>query len=150
MNDEYFMKVAMEDAKINGHRFGAIIVKNNEIIAKAGKMPKGDPRFHAETHVILEACEKLKTRNLKNCTLYSTCEPCPMCFYMAWITNISRIVYGATIQDAIKLGFPQIKVTANFLNRRGGNKIELKEKFLRDECLKLLKMSCARTPLKGH
>jgi len=139
MNDEYFMKIAMEDAKLNGHHFGAIVVKDNEIIAKAGKMPRGDPRFHAETHVILEACEKLKTRNLENCTIYSTCEPCPMCFYMAWITNVSKIVYGATIQDCIKLGIPQIKVTAKFLNERGGNKIELKEGILRDECLKLLK-----------
>jgi len=139
MNEEYFMKIAVEDAKINGHHFGAIVVKNGEIIAKGGKMPKGDPRYHAETHAILEACEKLKTRNLKNCTLYSTCEPCPMCFYMAWITNISKIVYGATIQDCIKLGIPQVKVTAKFLNERGGNKIELKEGILGDECLKLLK-----------
>jgi len=139
MNDEYFIKVAIENAKLKGHHFGAIIVKNNEIIAKAGKRPKGDPRFHAETNVILKACERLKTRNLKNCTLYSTCEPCPMCFYMAWITNISKIVYGATIRDANKLGFPQIRVTAEFLNKRGGDKIELKGKFLRDECLKLIK-----------
>jgi len=139
MNDEYFMKVVIENTKLNGHHFGAIIVKNNEIIAKAGKMPKGDPRFHAETYVILEACERLKTRNLKNCTLYSICEPCPMCFYMAWITSISKIVYGATIRDAIKRGFPEIRVTAEFLNRRSDNKIELKGKFLRDECLNLLK-----------
>lgn len=139
MNDESFMKVAIENTKLSGHHFGAIIVKNNKIIAKAGKMPKGDPRFHAEIHVILKACERLKTRNLKNCTLYSICEPCPMCFYMAWITNISKIVYGATLRDASKLGFPQIRVTAEFLNKRGGDKIELKGKILRDECLKLLK-----------
>jgi tRNA(Arg) A34 adenosine deaminase TadA len=139
MNDEYFMKVAVEDAKLNGHHFGAIIVKNNEIIAKGGKMPKGNPRFHAETYAIWEACEKLKTRDLKNCTLYSTCEPCPMCFYMAWITNISRIVYGATIQDCIRLGISEIRVTVKFLNKRGGNRIELKGRILRNECLRLLK-----------
>lgn len=138
MNCEYFMSVAIEDAKLNGHHFGAIIVKKSEIIAKAGKMPRGDPRFHAETQVILEACEKLRTRNLTNCTLYSTCEPCPMCFYMAWVTNVSEIVYGATIRDCIKLGIPEIRVTAKFLNKRGGNKIELKEKVLREDCLKLL------------
>lgn len=141
MNDEYFMKVAVEDAKLNGHYFGAIIVKNNEIIAKGGKMPKSDPRFHAEIHAILEACEKLKTRDLKDCTLYSTCEPCPMCFYMAWITNMSRIVYGATIRDCIGIGILQIRVTAKFLNKRGGNRIELKGRILRDECLRLLKGS---------
>jgi tRNA(Arg) A34 adenosine deaminase TadA len=141
MNDEHFMNCAIEDAKLNGHRFGAIITKNNEIIAKGGKMPKGDPRFHAEIHAILEACEKLKTRDLKNCTLYATCEPCPMCYYMAWITNISRIVYGATIQDCIKIGIAQIKVTANFLNKRGSNRIELEGRILREKCLRLLKGS---------
>lgn len=139
MNDEYFMKAAIEDAKLNGHHFGAIVVKDNEIVAKGGKMPKDDPRFHAETQAMLEACEKLKTRILENCTLYSTCEPCPMCFYIAWVTNISKIVYGVAIQDAIKLGIPEIGVTAEFLNKRGGNRIELKENFLREECLKLLK-----------
>lgn len=139
MNDEYFMKVAIKDAKLNGHHFGAIIVKNNKVIAKGGKMPKGDPRFHAETHAISEAFENLNTRQLENCTLYSTCEPCPMCFYLAWKSNVPKIVYGATIQDSIKLGFQEIKVTAKFLNGRCGNKIELKEKFLREECLKLLK-----------
>ena len=129
MNDESFMKVAIENAKLNEHHFGAIIVKNNEIIAKAGKMPKGDPGFHAETHVILEACEKLRTRNLQNCTLYSTCEPCPMCFYMAWVTNVSKIVYGATIQDCIKLGIPEIRVTANFLNKKRGQQNRTREEI---------------------
>ena len=138
MNCEYFMRVAIEDAKRNGHHFGAVVVKNNEIIAKAGKMPKGDSRFHAETHAILEACEKLRTRNLENCILYSTCEPCPMCFYMAWVTKVSKIVYGATIRDCIELGIPEIRVTAEFLNKRGGNKIELKKGVLAEDCLKLL------------
>jgi len=139
LDDEYFMKQAIGDAKKYGLRFGAVVVKNNKIIAKAGKRPKGDARFHAETQAILKACKKLKTKTLKGCTLYTTCEPCPMCFYMAWITNISKIVYGATLRDSIKFGFPEIKVTAEFLNKRGGNKIKLKKKVLRMECLKLFK-----------
>ncbi|RLF62433.1 MAG: nucleoside deaminase, partial [Thermoplasmata archaeon] len=134
MNNEFFMKKAIEDAKAHGHHFGAVIVKDNKIIAKAGKRPRGDARFHAETQAILKACKKLKTRTLKGCILYATCEPCPMCFYMAWITNISKIVYGATLQDSIKYGFPEIEVTAKFLNERSGNKIELKDSFMRDEC----------------
>ena len=139
MNEKDFMKIAVEDAKKHGLHFGAVVVKSNKIIAKAGRRPRGDARFHAETQAILKACKKLKTKTLKGCTLYATCEPCPMCFYMAWITNISKIVYGATLQDAVKFGFPEINVTAEFLNRRSGNKIKLKKKFMREECLELFK-----------
>jgi len=139
MKDEYFMKEAIKDAKKHRLHFGAVVVKNNKIIAKAGKRPRGDARFHAETQAILKACKKLKTKTLEGYTLYATCEPCPMCFYMAWITNISKIVYGATLQDSIKYGFPEIKVTAKFLNNKGGNKIKLNGPFMRKECLELFK-----------
>lgn len=59
-----------------------------------------------------------------------------MCFFMAWITGIKRIVYGATIKDASKTT-PQIKVSNKLLNKKGGNKIKLKGKFMRKECKKL-------------
>ena len=139
MTDEYFMKKAIEDAKAHGLHFGAVIVKDNKIIAKAGRRPKGDARFHAESQAILKACKKLKTKTLEGCTLYATCEPCPMCFYMAWITNISKIVYGATLQDAIKFGFPEIRISVELLNKRGGDKIKLKGKVMRSECLELFR-----------
>ena len=134
MNDESFMREAITDAKENDHRFGAIIVKDNKIISKAGKRPKSDARFHAETQAILNA-----GKNLSGCTLYSTCEPCPMFFYMAWITGISRLVYGATIDDSIAVGLSEIKISAKELNQKGDNKIKVEGNFLRDECLELLK-----------
>lgn len=138
-DDEYFMREAIKDARKHNHYYGAVIVKNNKIIARSGKRPVGDVRSHAETQAIIKACKKLKNRTLDNCLLYSTCEPCPMCFYMAWITNISKIVYGATIQDSIKFWPVEINISAKLLNKKGGNKIELKGKVLRDECFKLFK-----------
>lgn len=137
MKEESFMRSAIKDAKNNGHHFGAVVVKDSKIIAKAGKRPIGDPRYHAETQALLKATKKLDNRDLSGCTLYSTCEPCPMCFYMAWITHISTIVYGATLQDSIKFGFEEIDIGIDELNRKGGNRIKLKKGFLRDECLEL-------------
>ena len=136
MDDIYFMREAIKDARDNDHRFGAIIVKDGKIIAKSGKRPKSDARFHAETQVILNA-----GKNLTGCTLYSTCEPCPMCFYMIWVTGVSRLVYGATINDSIAVGLPEIKITVEELNKRGNNKVKIEGNFLRDECLELLKES---------
>lgn len=135
MNDKDFMRLAINDAKSTGHHFGALIVRKGRVIAKPLKRHKGDARFHAETKAILNACKKLKTKDLRGCTLYSTCEPCPMCFYMAWITGISKIVYGTTLQDSLNAGFPEINVSVNFLNRKSGNKIKLKGKVLRKEIL---------------
>lgn len=139
MKEEDLMRVAIKDAKKHGLHFGAVVVKDGKIIAKAGKRPRGDPRFHAETQALIKATNKLKNRNLKGYTLYTTCEPCPMCFYMAWITHISKIVYGATLEDSIKYGFEEINLGIDELNKKGGNRIKFQKEFLREECLELFK-----------
>lgn len=139
MKKEDFMIEAIKDAKKNEHHFGAVVVKKDKIISKAGKRPVGDARYHAESQAIIKATNKLKTRNLKGCTLYTTCEPCPMCFYMAWITNVSKIVFGASNNDSIKNGFKEIRITDKELNKCGGNRIKIEGRFMRDECLELFK-----------
>jgi len=133
------MREAIKDAKKNGHHFGAVVVKDGKIISKAGKRPIGDARFHAETQAILKATNKLKSKHLEGCTLYSTCEPCPMCFYMAWITHIKKIAYGASLQDSIKFGCEEIDVGIDELNRKGGDKVKIQKGFLREECLELFR-----------
>ncbi len=60
---------------------------------------------------------RLKTRDLTGGTLYSTCEPCPMCFYMAWITNVSEIVYGASLKDSIDFGFKELHLPTKEMNK---------------------------------
>lgn len=134
------MRLAIKDAKSYGLHFGAVVVKGNKLISKAGKRPKGDPRYHAETQALLKATKKLGVKELpKGCTLYSTCEPCVMCFYMAWITGVSKIVYGTTLQDSIDFGCHEIKIVTKDMNHKSGNKVKLKGKFLREECLELFK-----------
>jgi len=139
MKKEDFMREAIKDARKHRHHFGAVIVKGERILAKAGKRPVGDPRYHAESQAIIKATNKLKKLDLTGCTLYSTCEPCPMCFYQAWMMNIDSIVYGATVRDALKNGFHEIKIGIKGLNRKGGKRIKIKGKFLRKECLELFK-----------
>lgn len=138
MNEEDFMKEAIKDAKENGHRYGAVIVKEGKIISKSGNRPKKNVRYHAEIQAINNALENVKG-NFKGCTLYSTCEPCPMCFYNAWINGISKIIFGASIKDSINLGIEEIDITTKELNKRSGNKIEIKEGILKIECIKLLR-----------
>ncbi len=79
----------------------AAVVSNNEIISicrNTNKVDK-DPTAHAEINAIREAAKKMNNRHLENCTLFTTCEPCPMCFAAAWWAKISRIVYGMSISD---------------------------------------------------
>jgi guanine deaminase len=133
MNDAYFMREAIKDAQLYGHRFGAILVKNNKIIALSGNRPQSDPRFHAETQAILNA-----GKDLEGCTLYTTCEPCPMCFYMAWVTHVSRLVYGATLVDSLAAGFSEINLSVEELNNKVNNILEIKKGVLREECITLL------------
>jgi tRNA(Arg) A34 adenosine deaminase TadA len=99
MDDKKFMKIAIQEAKQSskvGEKtpFGAVIVKNNELISSAYNNVKKskDPTRHAEINAIRKACKKLKTHDLSGCTLYTTCEPCPMCFSASWWAKISKIM----------------------------------------------------------
>jgi tRNA(Arg) A34 adenosine deaminase TadA len=134
------MQAAIQDAQKNHHHFGAVIAKNGLIISKAGKRPVGNPLYHAESQAIIKATTKLKSKSLKGYTLYSTCEPCPMCFYLAFITNIDKIVFGASNKDAIKHGIKEIDITDKQLNAHcKDHKIKIESGFMRKECLELLK-----------
>ena len=98
--DEYYMNLAIKQAKKASKKgeipVGAIIVKNNKIIAKAynKKEIKKNAIKHAEILVISQACKKLKNWRLENCTIYVTMEPCMMCCGAIEQSRIKKIVYG--------------------------------------------------------
>ena len=106
--------------KGQGGPFGAVIVKNNKIIAKAHNtvVSGNDPTAHAEMNAIRKAAKKLKTCNLSDCELYSSCEPCPMCFSAIYWARIKKVYYVATRNDAAKAGFDD----ANFYEILSGKK----------------------------
>ena len=90
-----------------GGPFGAVIVRNGEIIAEGVNRvtSSNDPTAHAEVVAIRQACAKLGTFELKDCELYTSCEPCPMCLGAIYWARLSRIHYANTAADAAAIGF---------------------------------------------
>lgn len=112
MEKEY-MKKACDLASVSIKRgcgpFGAVIVKNGsqEIVGKGHNMVTllKDPTLHAEIVAIRDACSTLNDFKLEDCTLYTSCEPCPMCLSAAYWARIPTIYYGNTKTDAKNIGF---------------------------------------------
>ncbi|MBB3909349.1 tRNA adenosine(34) deaminase TadA [Anoxybacillus rupiensis] len=102
MNDEYYMQLAIEEAKkaekIGEVPIGAIIVKNGEIIASAHNLRETEQRAiaHAEILAIDQACEAMGSWRLEDATLYVTLEPCAMCAGAIVLSRIKRVVFGAS------------------------------------------------------
>ena len=90
-----------------GGPFGAVIVKDGKIIAEGVNQVTSthDPTAHAEVLAIRQACEKLGSFELKNCELYTSCEPCPMCLGAIYWARLARFYFANTAKDAAKIGF---------------------------------------------
>ena len=109
--DRKFMKMASDLASENidrgGGPFGAVIVKDGEVIAAAGNSVTldNDPTAHAEVNAIRKACSLTHNFKLDGCVVYSSCEPCPMCLSALYWAGVSRIYYGNTAADADNINF---------------------------------------------
>jgi len=102
------VKVAQENvATGRGGPFGAVIVKDGEIIARCGNEVLGtkDPTMHAEVNAIRQACAKLQHFELKDCIIYSSCEPCPMCLGAIYWARPKALFFAADRYTAAKHGF---------------------------------------------
>lgn len=141
MNDEYYIKRAIELSKKAKFPYGAVVVKDDKIIGEAssGDGESYDPTNHAETLAIRRACKNLKTSDLTNATIYSSCEPCFMCFGTIWWSNISKIRYGATIKESNNILDTDINITVDELNKKTGNKIDISGGILKEEAVKVMK-----------
>lgn len=111
-NHSYFMSKAIELAKkgVNsnaGGPFGAVIVKNGQIIAEGYNKvtSKNDPTAHAEVVAIRNACKKLKSFQLDDCIIYTSCEPCPMCLGAIYWARPKKVYYACTREDAANIDF---------------------------------------------
>ncbi|NEW78623.1 MAG: nucleoside deaminase [Gelidibacter sp.] len=134
-DDTYFMKRALQEAEMaldkNEVPIGAVIVMNNQIIARAHNLTEtlNDVTAHAEMQAFTAAADFLGGKYLKECTLYVTLEPCQMCAGASYWTQIGRIVYGASEE---KRGFLAMNTTLHPKTVVVGGVLE-------DECSKLLK-----------
>jgi tRNA(Arg) A34 adenosine deaminase TadA len=144
--DEKFMRLAIEKAKEgienNNSPFGACIVKDGEVVSCEHNIvwQSTDITAHAEINAIRKACEKLNTIDLSGCVIYSTCEPCPMCFSACHWARISVIVYGASIDDAEKAGFSELSISNEKMKQLGHSQIEIISSFMREQNIELFKL----------
>ena len=107
-----FMKIAIEEAlqgmkNNDGGPFGAVIVRNGEIISMAHNevVKTNDPTAHAEVTALRKASSLLGRFDLSDCEIYSSCEPCPMCFAAIHWAKIKKLYYGSTRHDAANIDF---------------------------------------------
>lgn len=111
MNKKDFMRKAIELSVENvyqgGGPFGAVIVKNNRIIATGVNRVTDscDPTAHTEVSAIRNACKELDTFDLSGCEIYTSCEPCPMCLGAIYWAHLDKIYYGNNKTDAKHIGF---------------------------------------------
>lgn len=110
-DDARFMQMAIdlsiENVEKGGGPFGAVIVKDGQVISTGVNrvVSDNDPTAHAEVNAIRAACQKLGDFKLTGCTVYSSCEPCPMCLSALYWAGVSRICYGNTKEDARAIDF---------------------------------------------
>lgn len=141
--DPKFMKLAIREARRNlrtlgGGPFGACVVKDGAVVAVArNSVLRADATCHAEVNAIRKASRRLGTFDLSGCVIYSTTEPCPMCFSAIHWARIGKIVYGTNIADAARAGFNELRISNRRLKSLGRSPIRIVEGFLRDEALAL-------------
>ena len=104
---EMAIRLSVENIDNGGGPFGAVIVRDGEVLSEGTNrvVPDNDPTAHAEVLAIRRACEKLGTYKLEGCTVYSSCEPCPMCMSALYWAGVKRICYGNTKDDAQAIDF---------------------------------------------
>ncbi len=119
-----FMQMAFDEAEKgiaagDGGPFGAVIVKDDKVIATAHNevLKDNDPTAHAEMRVIQKASAVLQAYHLKGCTLYITAEPCPMCFAAIHWAHIDKVVYAATKEEVAEIGFDDALISDIILNK---------------------------------
>ena len=117
-----YMKIAKElsddNLKTNvGGPFGACIVKDGKIIGKGSNhvLANNDPTAHAEIMAIRDACKNINSYDLSGAELYTSCYPCPMCLSAIIWSNIKKVYYGNTKEDAANIGFRDDYIY-NYLN----------------------------------
>ena len=123
----------------HGGPFGAVIVKDGEIIATAHNevLSSKDPTAHAEILAIRRASQKLKQFDLSDCEIYTTSQPCPMCLAAICWARIKRIHYGTTTEEVADVGFDDSNIY-RILKGEQPSGIEFMT-IEREACLELLK-----------
>ena len=137
----YFMREAItlsmqELGSTRGRPFGAVVVKNGEIIGRGSNQAviSHDPTAHAEIVAIRDACKNIQNYRLDGCSMYSSCEPCPMCLAAMYWAGITTLYYGCSIVDSNAYGFNDQYYYQQLALPREARSIQSSQ-ILRDEAL---------------
>ena len=145
MENNEFMRKAIELSKENmendGGPFGAVIVKNGEIIATGVNRVTAscDPTAHAEVSAIREASKNLNTFNLSGCEIYTSCEPCPMCLSAIYWARLNKVYYANSKTDAKNIGFDDSFIYDELALDQQDRKLS-SERIISDEALRVFEL----------
>ena len=131
------IELAVENVRSGrGGPFGAVVVKDSRIIAEGANSvtATNDPTAHAEVLAIRAACAKLGCFELRGCELYTSCEPCPMCFGAIYWARPDRVYFGCTAADASQAGFDDSFIYQEIPQPHSARKIPMVRR-MRDEAL---------------
>ncbi|MGA2067060.1 MAG: nucleoside deaminase [Thermoguttaceae bacterium] len=119
-----------------GGPFGAVIVRNGEIVGRGWNRvtSTNDPTAHAEIVAIRDACGSLGMFWLAGCEIYSSCEPCPMCFAAIYWARLERIYYAATCEDATAAGFDDAPFYRQLALPPGSRSIQMVQDLRQEAC----------------
>ncbi len=139
-NDEFMkeaIRLALENVKNGGGPFGAVVVKNEEIVGRGvNRVTKNnDPTAHAEVNAIRDACSRLNSFQLIDCEIYSTCEPCPMCIGAIYWARPKKLYFASTKDDAAAIDFDDSFIYKELELPYEKRKIETIRNFMRQESL---------------
>ena len=139
------MQLALRDAgkgirRGEGGPFGACVVRRGRVVAVGHNrvLATHNPTQHAEVCAIGLASRRLETHILKGCVIYSTTEPCPMCFAAIHWAQVDAVYFGTTVEEVRRLGFNELTIGSRTLKRLGRSPVRLHPGVARAECLKLL------------
>ena len=129
---ERALELALENVKAGGEPFGAVLVKDGEIISEGvNELHKNfDVTGHAEIIAIRKAQAKLKTNDLSGCTMYASGEPCPMCLSAMYFANITDVYYCQSVKDAVNVGLTKSKQIYDELSGKMKQEKSSKNNFL--------------------
>jgi len=145
MNDQdrKFMTRAIELAKNGvemnaGGPFGCVVVKNGEIVGEGNNRvtSSNDPTAHAEIVAIRNACDHLSSFQLEGCSIYTSCEPCPMCLGAIYWARPEQVFYACNRRDAAEIGFDDDFIYEELAKHNGERQLELTS-LMRDEALEV-------------
>ena len=144
MNNEFMkraIELSIESVKNGGGPFGAVIVKDDKIIAEGSNevTSTNDPTAHGEIVAIRNACKKLNNFSLRGCEIYSSCEMCPLCLAACYWSRVDKIYYANTREDARKIDFDDSFIYSEINKNINERKIPMTQ-VMRDEALKAFEL----------